>query len=485
MSISLYNRVANAVKWSSMAELASKLIMPISTIVLARLLTPEDFGILVTATMVITFAEIFTDAGFHKFLIQHQFSSEDEKSRFSTVAFWSNLSISLLIWGGICLFSKEIACLVGCPGKENVIRISCVCIPIAAFSSIHTALLKKNLDFKVLFLVRIVGIMIPLFVTIPLAIVTRSYWALIVGMIALNLATAIVLSIKSFWKPVFYFEKKCLKDMLSFSIWSMLESICVWFTNYIDIFIVGSILNQHFLGVYRTSMSTVGQITALITAATTPVLYSALSQLQKDDNEFRKLFFRFQKMVGLLVIPLGFGIYIFRSLIVELLLGTQWGEAVYFVGLWGLTSSITIVLAHYSSEVYRSKGKPIISVFVQILHIAALFPVVIYFVHDSFDVLCTARSLVRLELIIVNLFFMYYVVRVSPLKMVGNVFPSIVCSIVMFVVVGFLPESTNVLQTFFYVFVAVLVYVFSICSFPNERRILVQFVKGYIYRRKK
>ena len=327
--------------------------------------------------------------------------------------------------------------------------------------------------------------MIPLFVTIPLAIVTRSYWALIVGMIALNLATAIVLSIKSFWKPVFYFEKKCLKDMLSFSIWSMLESICVWFTNYIDIFIVGSILNQHFLGVYRTSMSTVGQITALITAATTPVLYSALSQLQKDDNEFRKLFFRFQKMVGLLVIPLGFGIYIFRSLIVELLLGTQWGEAVYFVGLWGLTSSITIVLAHYSSEVYRSKGKPIISVFVQILHIAALFPVVIYFVHDSFDVLCTARSLVRLELIIVNLFFMYYVVRVSPLKMVGNVFPSIVCSIVMFVVVGFLPESTNVLQTFFYVFVAVLVYVFSICSFPNERRILVQFVKGYIYRRKK
>lgn len=67
------NQVKSATKWSALTEIASKLISPISTIVLARLLTPDAFGVLVTATMVISFAEIFTDAGFQKYLIQHNF----------------------------------------------------------------------------------------------------------------------------------------------------------------------------------------------------------------------------------------------------------------------------------------------------------------------------------------------------------------------------------------------------------------------------
>lgn len=483
MADSFYKHVANAAKWSTMTELASKLIVPISTIVLARLLTPEDFGILVTATMVISFAEIFTDAGFHKYLIQHQFKTDEAKLKASTVAFWCNFFISLIVWGGLCLFSKQIATLVGCSGKESVIIISCVCIPIASFSSIQTALLKKALNFKVLFFVRMIGIFIPLFITIPVAYCTRSYWSLIVGMICLNAATAIILTVESPWKPKFFFKWSILKEMFSFSIWSMFESVSIWFTGYIDIFIVGSVLNQHFLGVYRTSMTTVAQITTLVTSATTPVLYSSLSHLQNDEKAFESLFFRFQKLVGILVIPLGFGIYMFRSLIVNLLLGEQWNEAVYFIGLWGLTSSITIVLAHYSSEVYRSKGKPKLSVFVQILHIAALLPVVLYFVHDDFDVLCTARSLVRLELIGVNLIFMYFIMKFSPYKMILNIFPAFISSVVMLLIVNWLPESNNVVNDFAYVLVAIVTYFAVILLFPNERRLLFGMVKTNVLER--
>ena len=67
----LNKKVVRATKWSSLTEIAAKLVSPISTMVLARLLAPDAFGILVTATMVISFAEIFTDAGFQKYLIQH------------------------------------------------------------------------------------------------------------------------------------------------------------------------------------------------------------------------------------------------------------------------------------------------------------------------------------------------------------------------------------------------------------------------------
>lgn len=470
--------VVRATKWSTLSEVVSKLITPISTIFLARLLTPEDFGVLVTATMVISFAEIFTDAGFHKYLIQHQFISIEEKNQTSTVAFWSNLLVSLIVWLIICFFSKDIALLVGCPGKEWVISISCACIPLASISSIHTALLKKDLNFKILFLVRFVGILIPLFVTIPLAVISHSYWALIMGMISLNVATVLILTIKSSWRPTLFFKIDVLKQMLEFSIWSMLESISIWLTGYADIFIVGSVLNQHFLGIYRTSMTTVGQIMALVTAATTSVLYSSLSRLQNDDEKFLDLFLKFQKIVGMFIIPLGFGIYMFRSLIVDLLLGNQWGEAMYFVGVWGLSGSLTIVLANYCSEVYRSKGKPKLSVLVQFLHIVVLLPVVLYFVNGDFETLCTARALVRLESIFVNMFFMYVLVKLSPFKMLKNVMPSMISSVIMFLCIGCLPESTKIIVNFSYVFIAILVYLGVLCAFSNERQLMMNLVKG-------
>ena len=72
MSTNLNRKIGQATKWSSITEILSKLISPIVNIVLARLLAPEAFGIVATITMVISFAEVFTDAGFQKYIIQHE-----------------------------------------------------------------------------------------------------------------------------------------------------------------------------------------------------------------------------------------------------------------------------------------------------------------------------------------------------------------------------------------------------------------------------
>lgn len=288
---SLNNKAVNAAKWSCVTEIVAKLVAPITTIILARLLTPDAFGVLVTAQMVISFAEIFTDAGFQKFIVQYEFESETEKYKSMAVAFWSNLIMSLLIWLLIIICSTPIAKLVGCEGKELVISVSCICIPLAAFSSIQMALFRRNLDFKTLFGIRVIGLLIPLIITIPLAFYTRSYWALIIGMIAQNIFNAIALTLKLSWKPKLFFSISHFKCMFSFTAWSMLEAISIWLTSYIDIFIVGMLLSQYYLGVYRTSMNTVGQITALVTSATTPVLFSSLSRLQNSREEFTMMFF--------------------------------------------------------------------------------------------------------------------------------------------------------------------------------------------------
>ena len=473
----LQGKIIKATKWSSITEIAAKLVAPISTMVLARILTPEAFGILVTATMVISFAEIFTDAGFQKYIIQHEFKDKDSLHDSTNVAFISNLSFSILLWVIIIIFSSNIADLVGNTGYGIVIAISSVCIPLAAFSSIQMALFKRSFDFKTLFITRMAGICIPLFITIPLAFIFRSYWALIIGMIAQNLSNAVILTIKSYWKPNLSFELKLLKEMFSFTFWSMLESVAIWLTSYADIFIVGKLLDDYYLGLYRTSMSTVGQIVGLITAATTPILFSSLSRLQTNEEEFKKMFFRFQKIIGMLVVPMGVGIYIFRNLITEILLGSQWGQAAYFIGIWALTSSVVIVLAHYSSEVYRAKGKPKLSVFIQISQIACIIPAVLLSIPHGFDTLCEWRSIVRLEAIIINLLVMYFFVNINPYKMIINIFPACLASGIMWFISLFYPTSSNYIIRFLYIIPSICVYFSIIMFFPKERNIILNFKK--------
>lgn len=479
-SEALNTKVATATKWSGITEIAAKLVAPITTMVLARLLTPDAFGVMVTAQMVISFAEIFTDAGFQKYIVQHEFKDEDEKFKSTAVAFWSNLMMSFVIWVAISIFANPIAQLVGCDGNGIVIVVSCICIPMEAFSSIQMALFRRDLDFKTLFWVRIIGILIPLVVTVPLAFATRSYWSLIIGMIVLNFSNALILTVKSKWKPCWYYNIQKFKEMFSFTMWSMLEAISIWLTSYVDIFIVGTMLSQHCLGLYRTSMSTVGQITSIITAATTPVLFSSLSRLQNDRERFNDMFFRFQKLVGILIIPIGIGIFIFSDFITKILLGSQWMETSSFIGLWGLTSAITIVLAHYSSEVYRSIGKPKLSVLAQWLHIIVLLPVMLISVKGGFESLYVARSLVRLELVLVQLGIMAIVVKMNIIKMVTNIFPSMIAGSSMLLIL-LLPTSESVLIQLLYILICVCSYFAVVLLFPEERSIcfnLMKMLKG-------
>lgn len=475
MSDTLNTKVVKATKWSSITQIVAKLITPISNMILARLLTPEAFGVVTTLTMIITFAELFTDAGFQKYLIQHEFKDNTDREESTTVAFWSNFIMSMVIWGLIALFAEPLATLVGNPGLGNVLIIACVSIPLASFSSIQMALYKRDFDFKTLFVVRIIGILIPLAVTVPLAFWLRSYWALVIGTIAQNVVNAVLLTAYSKWKPRLFYSFTKLKEMLSFTIWSLIEAVSIWLTGYVDVFIIGTVLSQHYLGLYKTSSTLVGQIMGLVTAATTPVLFTSLSKLQNDDTEFRRLFFKFQKMVGLLIIPIGVGIFMYSDLITEIVLGHQWIEASGFVGLWGLTSAFTIIYSYYASEVYRSKGRPKLSVLSQWLHIIVLWPTVIISVKYGFETLYIARSLVRFESILVDVIIMYLVINISFTDMLKNTYTSLIASLIMCVVAYF---TINMYDSFIWKFVSIIlstiVYLSVVLVFPSERNLLVK-----------
>ena len=260
----------------------------------------------------------------------------------------------------------------------------------------------------------------------------------------------------------------------------MVEAVSIWLTSYVDIFIVGRALDQYFLGLYKTSISIVTQIFGLVIATTTPVLFSALSKLQSDEEGFRALFFKFQKYVALLVIPLGVGMFFYSDLVTRLLLGEQWLETAGFIGLWALTGAFVIVLSHYSSEVYRAKGRPKLSVLAQVLHIVVLWPAVLIAVRYGYETLYVTRSLVRLEMILVNLVIMYVVVKISPWQMLRGIAPACVGAAVMGAAAwGMLQSLPALSENIFYqcgtIVACMAIYIGVICVFPEERKLLLSF----------
>lgn len=479
MANNLNAKIVNGTKWSAITEILAKLVTPITSMVMARLLTPEAFGIVATFSVIITLADIFSDAGFQRYLIQHEFADDDERDRTTNVAFWSNLVLSFFCWGLIILFRNPLAELVGSSGLGIVLAVTCASIPLTGFCSIQIALFKREFDFKTLFWRRLVSILIPLFVTIPLAFIWRNYWALVVGNLAGNVANAILLSVKSNWRPRRYYNFALLKEMLSFCLWSLFDSFLVWATSYIDMFFIGKYLSTYYLGLYRTSISMVGHIITLITAIVMPVVLPALARLQNDIPEMRRILLKFQKTTGLIIIPLGFGILMFRNLITEVMLGDQWGEAAAFLGLWGMMEAVTIIFSRFCSPVYPAIGKPRVSVIVQISHLAVLVPAVIVSGQYGFEPLYITRSLVRLELVMVNLIAVYITIKQSPWRMFLNVLPEFICTALMCAVAyALLSINDSIALSFVWVFICIGVYFVSLYYlFPQERASLKSLVQ--------
>ena len=310
-------------------------------------------------------------------------------------------------------------------------------------------------------------------VTVPLAFWMRSYWALVIGTICVNLANAIILTVKSNWRPRLYYSFARLRNMFAFCSWAILDAILIWATGYMDIFFIGIMLNDHYLGLYKTSITTVGQITALITSTILPVIMPALAKVRDDHAAMRELLLKLQKYTAILLLPIGFGIFMFSDLITEILLGSQWKEASPFIGLWALVDVLMIVFARFCSNIYPAIGRADIAVICQLLHVIVLIPAVYIAAHYGFTVLYWTRSLMRLEGMAVNLFFAYYLIRQSPWRMFLNVLPEIIgCLVMSSVAYALLNLNDSIVYSILWIIPCAITYIVTICCHKRERQLV-------------
>ena len=428
------SKISKATKWSTITELLAKLIVPITNLILARILAPDAFGVIATITTITSFADMLTDAGFQKYIIQHDFQNEEELHQNANVAFLSNFVFSLFLWIIIVIFRDLIVSLLGSPNLGIPLVIASLQLPLTALSSIQMALYKRDLDFKTLFYRRIISVILPFIITIPLALIGFNYRSLIIGTLCGHISNIIILLIKSKWRPTTFFSFNILKKMISFSVWSLMDSIIIWLGSYIDVFIIGNVFDTYYLGLYNNSLHTVNAIMNIITASITPVLLSSLSKYQNDNEKFNSTLFNFQKLMSYIIIPMGVGIFLYKELVVEILLGSEWLEAANIIGIMSLITPFIIVLSNCVSICYIAKGKPKLSLIAQLIYLIPLVPIGIISANKSFWSYVYIRNFYRISLIISNLIILNKILKISSLKLIKNLLLPVISSIIMAIV---------------------------------------------------
>ena len=485
VEVGLSSQVTQATKWSAISNILRKMISPLTNMVLARILTPDAFGVVATINMVVSFAEVFTDAGFQKYLVQHEFKDEKHLFNAANVAFWTNFGLSVAIWAIIFFLRAPLAALVGSEGYGLHLTVAALAIPLLAFSTIQQALFRRAFDFKGMFTARLVNAMIPLVITIPLALVTKNCWSLIVGTLAAGLSDAVLLTLKSKWKPNLRCDFKELKRMFSFSAWTMLESLSIWLTLNIDIFILGKVLSDYYLGIYKAANTSVLQITTLVTTTIIPVLFAALARNQNNEENFNNTIYLFQQKTSILLIPMCVGMFLYSDVVTWILLGSQWEEATQFIGHLGLMQAGTILISNFASEAYRAKGEPKVSFLVQIGYIIVLYLSVTVGIKYDFQVLCAIRAYSLLIFMLMHLGVMRFRYGIRLNKMIQYMRSPIICSVLMsgaaIVLRSMIPDvKLRALS----IPVCVIVYFGSCFLFTDTRSTIMPIVSKVLKRKK-
>ena len=482
------NKLTNAIKWSFLTEIIVKFISPITSLILARLLTPSAFGIIASLTMITTFADMFTDAGFQKYIVQHQFDNQHEQDKYISVAFWSNLSISIIIYVFILFSADWIALKTGIEGYGKVIRIYSVIILLTSFSSIQYAVFRKTFQYKKLGIIRIIVKLIPLVVTIPLTLYMRSFWALVIGHITGETVTAFLLMAFSEQKIHVYYDYGIFKKMFSFCGGALLETLSSWLVSNVSIFIIGQYLGSYYLGLYKTSITTVNQIVSIITAATMNILFASLSEKQNDRGAFKNTFVRFQESIGIFTIPLGFGILVFRDFVTFILLGNQWREASIMVGLWGFVMCESVIFADMGGYAITAKGKPIYVFFSNIIQ-AILLGTALYLSRGtSFYVISIVSFAVRWQLICTHFGF--------ALKLTGIRITDLSPSLAIYSIAGLVMAivgvslqyllGTDTILCFVEIIICIVAYFGILCVNINTRKKIIAYLniaKSKLYKK--
>lgn len=321
------------------------------TAVLARLLTPDDFGVVAIATVIIAFFELFTNIGISAAIIQFKNLSSKELAHIYSFTLWMGCTLALLFF----LFSWGIASYYNNEILRTVCQLLSVNLFLGAASIVPNTLFYRDKRFKIL-AVRTLCIQILTGGTAILA----AYWG--AGLYTLTIQPLLsslciyLVSLRYYpMKPSLHFDIQIIRKIGSYSLFQFLFNIINYFTCNLDKLLIGKFMGMGILGYYEKSYRLMMLPVQNITFVITPVLHPILSDYQGDVNVLRIGHEKMVHLLALLGFPLSIFLYFNAADVIFLLFGHQWAASIPAFRILSLSVGFQMVLAS-SGAFYQSGG---------------------------------------------------------------------------------------------------------------------------------
>lgn len=350
------NKVMKGLFWVYLENISAQLVTFIVSIILARLLLPNEYGLIALVTVFINIANVFVSASFNMSLVQKK---DADRLDYNTL-FWFNCVLSAVLYAILFISAPLIAEYYENELLIPIIRVLSLSIPLSAYNSIQVAYVNSKMTFKKSFIATLAGAVISGIVGIAMAYKGDGLWALVAQKVINIFLNTIFLSVIVDWKPRLEFSWVRFKSLFQFG-WKILAT-GLMFTGYSELrsLVIGKRYSADALAYYNRGYQFPQFIASNIDTTITRVMLPTLSKSQDDVKQLALMTRRAAKTSAYIMTPILFGLAVVGNNVVSILLTDKWLPCVPFLQImcivWWLqptqSCSIQAINAIGRSDVY-------------------------------------------------------------------------------------------------------------------------------------
>jgi len=363
--IHLRGAVLKSAAWSVAMRWAMRLLGLVSTAILARLLTPADFGLVAMAMLVVGFVDAWLAFGLDTALIQNQSAT---RQHYDT-AWTLKIIQSVIVASAIALAAPLAATYFKEPRVVEVLWALCLGLPLAGLSNVGIIAFRKELEFHKQFTLQVTAKLLGFVITVGAAFLLRSYWALVIGIVGGQSVGCVLSYVMHPYRP--HFSLSRVRELWAYSQWMLVRSLGHFAGTRADEVLIGGLGSARQMGLYSISAEFGRLPGSEIAAPLNEALTPGFAKLQHDAHRLAAAYLNVLGTVSAVTLPAGIGLALVAKEVILLAIGPQWADAVPLLVLLSI-SGAGRTGGSLSTSLFLGTGRPGIAAALSWLNAALL-----------------------------------------------------------------------------------------------------------------
>jgi O-antigen/teichoic acid export membrane protein len=353
--------------WVAMSSLTLGVLSFVKAIVLARLLTPEHFGLMAICMVVLRALQVFTETGLSTALIQRPGNADEAKHTVYTMTAVRGIVLAAIVLAT----SSWVATFYEQPSLKSLLDVLALGLALSGLGSVNYIVAQKNLDFRPQFNLQQILNLSDFVVTILLALWLRNVWALIIGHVFKTVISIPLSFLLLPGRPRFAFDLQQARELLRYGRYISGMAIVVFVTTEIDNAVIGKVVGAEALGFYTLAYMVANLPATHLAKVVASVMFPAYSKLQHDTPALKNAFLKTVQVVATLAIPAAVGIAILAKELVGVIFGPKWFEAATVLPVLCVFGALRSVSA-INGYVFNAVGKPNLPFYVNLVKLLVI-----------------------------------------------------------------------------------------------------------------